>query len=259
MSESALQSAWLKSQKIDLARVGLLATTEVLAFFSSDSKYSQFIDEMKRLSLVFAMNESNAYPTEAAYVIRDLSPKEDLLFNGERIKHNQWIQSNYRIGKDYNGYHAYTYSTSKETKNDIKTILIYGLELLNPFKNTFAERLEFWRSNVKLIAWFDIGLFAKTSPINYQKFMVKPLEDYDENNKEIKLNDEGCMLPVKQPIYQNPTFFFSTPIMYKQNDLMNVRVNFGTDKKKIGGKYYGTDEIKLKGFVVEPIGLTVIG
>jgi hypothetical protein len=266
--EPLLSKVWLKSKQIDLGRLGLNATTEVLAFNHKDpeNRFVKYMDSLKSFALAYSMNYGGIQlGNEAAYVIRDLSPMEDLVdsqFN--RFKHNQWIQDDIRVGyekrKNEDIYFADVYFTSKDVNNDRKNIMIYGLEFTNPFRASSAQRIEFWRANVKLISWLDIGSISKTTPIDYAKFKTEPDVEVQMDTKKNAIvnhiNGEGMMVKDAGPIYMNPSVYLTTPIFYRQFDILKVRLIMKSDKSSL---FEHPDEIKLKGFVVEPVGTTMMG
>jgi hypothetical protein len=244
-------------QKIDIGRVGVLATSLVDLLINEDLK--NLTNNMIAYGLAHYRLAKMGY-IEAALCVREISPYLDLLDGkGQSIEHNQWFQniptfniSNplIRLRKDDNMYSISIYQTSKEVGNDQKTYIIYGLEFLNDYRNRDVEAIEFWRKHTKLICRYNIDRNQRPPLYKYKDiqdiYNVEDDKDKEDNNISLIKNTTNL-------IYHNNMIIFQTPIMFKLNDEMEIRFRYRKDMNR------AHDEIKLKGIVVEPLGMTLMG
>lgn len=258
MSESYMMTLHKMKQTIDVGRTGLLATSLVDLFINKD------LQALTNTMIAYGLAQyrlSKIGYTEAALVVREISPYLDLLDGkGERIEHNQWFQkvtnfSEYdpleRSRMPDSMYSIPIYQTNKDVANDHKVYIIYGLEFLNDFRGRDVEFVEFWRKGVKLICRYNIDK-SQRSPL-YKYKDVQNIYNVDDEDKDKEDNNISFVQNTTNLIYHNNMIIFQTPIMWKLNDMMEVRFRYTKDTKR------SHDEIKLKGIVVEPLGMTVLG
>jgi hypothetical protein len=265
MSENQKQILYYKSRTIDLQRMGSMHTTNLTYLLAYDKTYTDYIEHTIRWTVAQAMLQGvGGGTTEGALIVRDLSPMYDLLnglTNGppEMIWHNQWIQDYWygiataksSIGYDNAMVGAFDmYLTDRNVRNDQKVIVIYGIELLNPNRKPLAQEIQFWRGSVKLSARYPLDFKTAMAPPEIKNIYL------DEEKGNVK--SKGITL-AKNTFYHNPVMFFDEPIIYKKDDLLKIRAVVPFSKLDVSTKEYNKDEVKLLGFVVEPIGLTTIG
>jgi hypothetical protein len=262
MSEHMKQILYHKARTIDIKRLGGIMTTNLTYLLAYDKTYVDYIEETIRLAVAQAMLQGvGGGMTEAALIVRDIYPMEDLLdalHNGpaEPFDHNQWIQNywsglatTHLVSKEKMMGSFNIYATDKNVRNDQKVIVIYGLEYVNPLRKPMAEEIQFWRGAVQLYTRYPLDFKVTSMPPHIKNVFV-----YDDDKGDI--DSKGILLPHKA-YYHNPVTIFDSPIIYKKDDIMSVRTL--VPMRKFEGNYFRKDEIKLLGFVVEPIGLTVIG
>lgn len=256
MSESNILNLHRKKMSVDLGRAGLIATSLIDQFVSEG--LGKLSSSMMQFGLAQAML-SELSNIEAALCIREISPYIDLLDGkGNRISHNQWFQdvpnfydydplSRQRLSDEM--FAIPVYNTNRDVNNDRKVYLIYGLEFLNDFRRRDVEFVEFWRRGTKLIMRFNIDRNQKLPLYKYQDIqdIAFPADDEEEGVKEFKISEFKNKHNI---VYHNNMLIFGTPIMYKPNDIMEIRFRYRRDMNR------AHDEIKLKGFVVEPLGLS---
>lgn len=243
-------------QKIDIGRVGVLATSLVDLLINEDLK--NLTNNMIAFGLAHYRLNKPGY-IEAALCVREISPYLDLLDGkGERIEHNQWFQKITNFSDDLitrsrssdDMYSVSIYQTNKEVSNDYKTYIIYGLEFLNDYRSRDVEFVEFWRKGVRLICRYNIDRNQKPPLYKYKDvqniYNVEDDEDKEDNDISIVQNKTNL-------IYHNNMIIFQTPIMFKLNDMMEVRFRYRKDTQR------SHDEIKLKGIIIEPLGMSVMG
>src|SRR5690606_2090392 len=137
MSESYMIQLHQMKQKIDIGRVGVLATGLIDLLINEDLK--NLTNNMIAYGLAHYRLNRPGY-IEDALCIREISPYLDLLDGkGERIEHNQWFQkvTNFsesdplvRLRMSDDMYSIPIYQTNKDVSNDHKAYIIYGLEFL---------------------------------------------------------------------------------------------------------------------------------
>jgi hypothetical protein len=257
MSESHMMQLYRKKATVDVGRTGLIATSLIDLFVNKD--LGTLTNSMMQYGIAQYMLTSG-YNIEAALCIREISPYIDLLDGkGKQIEHNQWIQNitnfgNYdslvrsRMSDDM--YSIPIYQTNKEVSNDQKIYIIYGLEFLNDYRHRDVEFVEFYRKGTKLICRYNIDRSQKPPLYKYKDVenIYNVDEDKDKEDDNISLIKNTTNL-----IYHNNMIIFQTPIMFKLNDLMEIRFRYRKDMNR------AHDEIKLKGLVFEPLGMTVMG
>lgn len=258
MSESHMMQLHQMKQKIDINRVGLLATGLIDLFINKDLQ--TLVNTMIAYGL--AQYRLTKDYIEATLCVREISPYLDLLDGkGERIEHNQWFQkitnfSEYddlitrsRLPNDM--YSIPVYQTNKDTSNDHKVYIIYGLEFLNDYRNRDVEFVEFWRKGTKLICRYNIDRNQKSPLYKYKD--IQNIYNVDDDDGDKEDNDISLVQNRTNLIYHNNMIMFQTPIMFKLNDMMEVRFRYRKDIKR------SYDEIKLKGIIIEPLGMSVMG
>src|SRR3982751_4349896 len=209
MSESFLQILHTKAQQIDIGRTGLLATT--INDFLLHPDISKLLNELIKIGLAQGILQG-VFPLEAAAIVREISPYRDLLDGrGEKIQHNQWVQptrpmlffSSYSMEKEKT---ISMYKTDKESKNNQKIIIIYGVEFLNGWTNRNVERIEFCRGVVKTISTLDI---QKTPPNILNMKMETPI-----------MPIAGLDSETDEPTKQTPSLITGVPNTIYHNDMM---------------------------------------
>jgi hypothetical protein len=244
-------------QKIDIGRVGVLATSLIDLLINKDLK--NLTNNMIAYGLAYYRLAKMGY-IEAALCVREISPYLDLLDGkGQRIEHNQWFQKVTDFHEDNISplktfgdkiYSVPIYQTGKEVANDQKAYIIYGLEFLNDYRNRDVEAVEFWRKGYKLICRYNIDRNQRPPLYKYKDIQgIYNVED-DENKED---NNISIVQNTTNLIYHNNMIIFQTPIMFKLNDEMEIRFRYRKDMNN------AHDEIKLKGIVIEPLGMTLMG
>jgi hypothetical protein len=161
--------------------------------------------------------------TESGLTVRPIYQNLDLLdASGTGIDSTVWrqpVSSNYT---NTNGYTTQTiYLTDRNSKNDQKILVIFGFRAIN-IGNTRTQpflkstQAHFWRKSTKII---DIW-------------------DYQQLNS----SNESFVAAV-------------TPIMYKKNDLAEIKIVANTDTADANK----VDGLEVLGIVVEGLGQNVMG
>lgn len=250
MSEDYFLQLYKRKQVVDLAKVGVIATSLIDLFLSD--KLRKLTNEMMGYGIAQALM-NNIAPTESQLVIREISPYLDLVDgNLKPFDSNQWIQKNNLYGMDKldnarlpQSMRAVSmYRTSKDVNNDQKVYIIYGIEFLNDYRGRNVEFIEFRKSNDKVLIRVPIDI---QRPPLYQAINNIVFPEHSEEDIDIPVSFYGA----KKLIYHNNMLLFEVPIMYKVNDMMNVVFRYKQDINNT------QDEIKLKGFIVENIGRTI--
>ena len=227
MSESAMMQLHIFKQKVDLAKVGLLSGVHPVI---NETELRVLRDNMAQYGVAHAlMVKGIGTGIEASLVVRPIIPSEDLraTASGTAITSTEWRQP-----ADSGEYGAATgaeasaetiYVTSKDSKNDQRIILFYGLKYVGGgnFRTTAVARstmIIFNRGNVKTIDKWHI--------------------------QGINSSENGFLAAM-------------TPVMYKINDVALIKfVPNASDPTGAGNKF---DKFEMLGIVVEAIGLTVMG
>lgn len=260
-TDAALARLIEEANKVNLDKLGLLACD--MNPFLIHPLLRDYIYRLMKFAVAQAKTSPSIYATtEGALVVRDISPYEDLLDGAlnnhdpydkqRRIPHNQWFQpTNIRsnLFANYDDEHKVinVYHTGKACKNDLKVYIIYGLEFLNGFKNRCVERVDFWRGNVKLITYIDIDKRAPNIFSMNTDVPVLPDSAFDEKMKI------SYITGIPNSMYHNDMIIMNTAVLYRANNIMQIKFHLGNHMPS------DFDEIKIRGFVVEPLGLNVMG
>lgn len=272
MSETQKHILYSKALRTDLQRLGYMETTNLTFLMNYSKQYTDYIENMMRLGVAQAMLQGiGGGMTEASLIIRDLSPMEDLLtglVNGppERLYSNAWIQdytkalatckSELEDEKVIGTFDIY--QTNKWVKNDMKVIVIYGLEFLNPVKRTFATEILFWRGHVKLESRYPIPhKFAMKQVPEFKDMTIVDYKNYSDGLKEKEIESKGIKY-ASGMFYHNPVIFFDTPVIYAKDSLLRITSQVPMNRLSTT-EHENIDEIKILGFTIEPIGLTCMG
>ena len=264
-SESPMAMLYMRAQKVDPNRIGMIATSLSDMFISE--KMEKFIFEYIKYG-VAQWSLSLLGMTEAMLQVRELSPYLDLLDgNKKRIGHNQWIQTQEMAGDhhiDHNDPKRDSYSiyqTGKDVAIDKKIIIIYGLEFMNGFKKTKIDEIQIWRKNVQLLNKFPIDKNKKHplfKGISYDDGLpdleLVNIEDYNPRNLS---QGQGCSVLSNRNnlVYHNNMFIFHTPIMIRLNDWMDLRFVYPNGHAPCLTEV--NEEIKVKGLVFEGLGESI--
>lgn len=227
MSESAMMQLHLFKQKVDLSKVGLLSGVHPVI---NETELRVLRDNMAQYGVAHAlMVKGIGTGIEASLVVRPIIPSEDLL-KGDgttAIASTEWRQpadsGEYAAATGIESTAEPIYSTGKNSKNDQRIILFYGLKYVGGgnFRTTAVARstmIIFKRGNVKTIDKWHI--------------------------QGINSAENGFLAAM-------------TPVMYKINDTAKIEfVPNASDPTGAGNKF---DKFEMLGIVVEAIGLTVMG
>ncbi len=225
MSESAMMQLHIFKQKVDLAKVGLLSGVHPVI---NETELRVLRDNMAQYGVAHAlMVKGIGTGIEASLVVRPLIPSEDLLDGaGSTFASTEWRQpvtGEYSTQTGSEADAAPIYSTGKNSKNDQRIVLFYGLKYVGGgnFRTTAVARstmVIFKRGNVKTIDKWHI--------------------------QGINSSENGFLAAM-------------TPVMYKINDIANIQmVPNLSDPTGANNKF---DKFEFLGIVVEAIGLTVMG
>lgn len=220
MSEDAMIQLHRRKQGVDLGKLGLYSGTHV-ALTGLDLRTLR--DTMAAFAV--AQAQINVIgTTESGLTVRPIYQNLDLLTSaGAAIASTQWRQppntGNFANADGYTPEPIYT--TDRTSKNDQKIMVIFGFRAIN-IGNTRTQpflkstQAHFWRKSTKII---DIW-------------------DYQQLNS----SNESFVAAV-------------TPIMYKKNDLAEIKLIGNTDTAD-ANKVEG---LELLGIIVEGLGQNVMG
>jgi len=258
-SENAMGILHKKAQTIDLDKVGVISCG-LIDFYLND-ELRKHNEQMIKYGVAQAMLQNlGGGMTEAALAVREIIPSLDLLDGeGNPLKDNNWVQPHpfKRYGQpdgNYYGMDYYSvYTTSKQSKNDQKVMIITGLEFLNGYNGVAAEEVQFWRKGVKLIDRIPIPKQNNTMYKGFDKIdFVNPPTDPHEG----KALDGSILSNKNNLVYHNNMMILKTAIMFKKDDLADIKFAYSGNIRRTVADH---DEIKLKGWVFEALGSTVMG
>lgn len=245
MSESAMMQLHLFKQKVDLAKIGLLSGVHPVI---NDTELRVLRDNMAQYGVAHAlMVKGIGTGIEASLVVRPVIPSEDLR-DGTTPSGNtgtgsgsggdsQIISADWRQpaapGTEYTsasnadngseGNAIQVYGTSKNSKNDQRIILFYGLRYVGGGN-------------------FRTSAIARSNMIIFKRGTVKTIDKWQIQG--INSSKDGYIAAM-------------TPVMYKINDIASIWfVPNSSDLSGFGNKF---DKFELLGIVVEAIGLIVMG
>ena len=222
MSEDAMIQLHRRKQGVDLGKLGLYSGTHV-ALTGLDLRTLR--DTMAAFAV--AQAQINVIgTTESGLTVRPIYQNLDLLDgtnNGATIASTQWRQPPVtgNLTQTDGATTQTIYTTDRNSKNDQKILVIFGFRAIN-IGNTRTQpflkstQAHFWRKATKII---DIW-------------------DYQQLNS----SNESFVAAV-------------TPIMYKKNDLAEIKLVANTDTAD-GNKVEG---LEVLGIVVEGLGQNVMG
>jgi hypothetical protein len=293
------------ASSINLHRLGGIFTTDTYLFDRNVDvlgKVDRYIQSIIAYPAIYAKGRLIGQKEEEIG-IRDLSPSQDLchgrwelqlhfqndeydfasrhMREDQKIITNQWVQD-YDLFmamaeekmEPYNDHYVFTiYSNTLDQKIDQKVIIIYGLEFLNGFRQTLADRIEFWREGIKIELATEIDNSLKFNNKWYQEFNEKvedinmtsgyrtaPVRMFDKFDNNIEgqtqgLKGNGLMTSdlwhPPRYIYHNQLMFFKVPLLWKTNENMSIKFHVPVSRMKTAEKHI--DEIKIKGFVADHI------
>lgn len=194
----------LNTKDVDLTKLG---------YFGGYLKMPKSYDTMLIKSLV-AFTKTEKKTDEARLGIRELMPIFDLLDgDGNTFTNNKWIQ-NYPFDIEqklhYSGQYFSIYRTDRNSKNDQKIILLYGIQYLSTC--ILADMMSIWRKGTKLVDLFsldefptqnDIHLFRTPVIVNINDLLdvsvsFRDIDSVKNRSDHIKLLGYVC-----EPIAQN--------------------------------------------------------
>lgn len=219
MAEDAMLNLHRKKQAVDLGKLGLYSGTHV-ALTGLDLRTLR--DTMAAFGV--AQAQINVIgTTESGLVVRPIYHNYDLLdASGTAIASTVWRQP---VSSNYTSTDGFTtqtiYLTDRTSKNDQKILIIFGLRAVNVGNTRTGPFLNstqwhFWRKSTKIIDIWDIQALNSA---------------------------------------HEPFIAAVTPIMYKKNDLAEIKVvanENAADANKI-------DNLEILGIVVEGLGQNVMG
>src|SRR3982750_2504312 len=226
MSESAMMQLHLFKQKVDLAKVGLLSGVHPVI---NETELRVLRDNMAQYGVAHAlMVKGIGTGIEASLVVRPLIPSEDLRNgSGAAITSTEWRQpadsGEFATATGAEANAENVYSTSKDSKNDQRIVLFYGLKYVGGGN-------------------FRTTAVARTTMVIFKRGNVKTIDKW--HIQGINTSENGFLAAM-------------TPVMYKINDVANIQmVPNASDPTGAGNKF---DKFEFLGIVVEAIGLTVMG